>query len=151
MVREQLSQSLKDAIRSQNKITSSTIRLILASLKQKDIDARGKGNDNGIADADIFLMLQSMIKQRVDSIKIYKDAGRDDLADQETQEIAVIERFLPKQLSEQEISEAIKALVQKENLKGLREMGKLMAALKEKYAGQIDMTVASKIAKIYLC
>ena len=108
--RAEFTAALKEALKSKDQFAMSTIRLILAALKDRDIAARGTGNAEGIAEADIFSMLQSMIKQRQESAKIYCDAGREELAEREEAEIEVIQRFMPKQLSEDEVSKAMNNL-----------------------------------------
>jgi uncharacterized protein YqeY len=127
--------------------TVSTVRLILAALKDRDIAARGRGVPDGIGDDEIMQMLGSMIKQRRESIAMYEQGGRLELAQQEADEIAIIERFLPRQLSEDEMVEAVKAVIAEIGAGGLKDMGRTMAALKERYAGQMDFTRASACVK----
>lgn len=121
----------------------STIRLILAALKDRDISARGQGQTEGISDSDILAMLQSMIKQRRESVQTYRDADREDLATREEREIEVIESFLPQQLSEKEVDAEIDKLVAELDAKDIKDMGRVMGELKSRFAGQIDMGKAS--------
>lgn len=145
--RSEISAALKDAMRAKDTIKSSTIRLILAALKDRDIAAREKGNAEGISDDDILLMLQSMIKQRQESSKTYSEAGRDDLAEREEIEIDLIRSFMPRQLKDAEIEEIIEKLVIDTKAESLKDMGRIMAVIKTDYAGQIDMGKAGAIAK----
>jgi uncharacterized protein YqeY len=150
MLRPQLNDALKTAMRAKDTRTLSTVRLILAALKDRDIAARPKGNADGIGDDEILSMLQSMIKQRRESISLYEQGGRLELAQQEAEEITVIERFLPRQMSEAEATEAVKALIAETGAGGIKDMGKVMAALKERFAGQMDFTKASALVKAQL-
>jgi uncharacterized protein YqeY len=150
MLRPQLNDALKTAMRAKDTRTLSTVRLILAALKDRDIAARPKGNADGIGDDEILSMLQSMIKQRRESISLYEQGGRLELAQQEAEEITVIERFLPRQMSEAEATEAVKALIAETGAGGIKDMGKVMAALKERFAGQMDFTKASALVKAHL-
>ena len=147
MLRQRLSDALKDALKTKDQIGVSTVRLILAALKDRDIAARGKGNKDGIADEDILGLLQSMIKQRQESIVLYEKGGRCELAEQERGEIAVIERFLPKQMGEDEMAKAVAAAIGETGAQSLKDMGKTMAALKSRYAGQMDFAKASALVK----
>ncbi len=147
MLRQRLSDALKDALKSKDQIGLSTVRLILAALKDRDIAARGKGNKEGISDEDILGLLQSMIKQRQESIVLYEKGGRCELAEQERGEIAVIERFLPKQMGEAEMAKAVAAAISETGAQSLKDMGKTMAALKSRYAGQMDFAKASALVK----
>lgn len=145
--RSEFSEALKKALKSKDNIASATIRLILAALKDRDIAIREKGKADGLDDEGVLLMLQSMIKQRNESSKIYSEAGRFDLAEREEAEIEVIRGFMPKQLSDSEVSEIIDGLIEKLGAKDIKDMGKLMAVLKTDYAGRIDMGKAGKFAK----
>ena len=142
MLRENLQKSLKEAMLAKDNETVSAVRLIIAGKKKKDVDARGRGLKEA-SEADLLSMMQNMIKQRNDSIKMYMQGNRSDLADKERSEIAVIERFLPKQMSEAEVEAAIKTLISELNASSIKDMGKVMGALKEKYAGQMDFGQAS--------
>ena len=147
MLRTRLNDALKAAMKAKEKRTIATIRLILAALKDSDIAARGKGNLEGIDEDGILAMLQSMIKQRRESIALYEKGGRLELARQETEEITVIEQFLPRQLGEDEMAEAVKTVIQEVDAKSLKDMGRTMAALKERYAGRMDFHKASAQVK----
>ncbi len=150
MLRQQLNDALKGAMLSKETRTVSTVRLILAALKDRDIAARPRGVADGIGDDEILQLLQSMIKQRRESIALYEQGGRQDLAGQEREEIAVIERFLPRQMSEGETAEAVAAVIAELGAGGLKDMGRVMAALKERFAGCMDFTKASAQAKAAL-
>lgn len=147
MLRQRLSDALKDALKSKDQIGLSTVRLILAALKDRDIAARGKGNMDGISDEDILGLLQGMIKQRQESIVLYEKGGRCELAEQERGEIVVIERFLPKQMGEDEVAKAVREAISETGAQSLKDMGKAMAALKGRYAGQMDFAKASALVK----
>ncbi len=145
--RTEFNNALKDALREKDKVAMGTIRLMVAALKDRDIEARGKGNADGISESDILSMLQSMIKQRQESMKTYRDAGRDDLADREEQEIKIIERFLPQQMSEDDMRAVVDGLISELGVADIKDMGRLMAELKKRYAGQLDMGRASGVVK----
>lgn len=145
--RTELNSVLKTAMKEKNQVAVSTVRLILASLKDRDIAARSKGQADGVSDQEILSMLQGMVKQRQESAKIYKEAGREDLETRENEEIAVIERFLPQQMSEDEMLVAIEGIIKETGATGIRDMGKVMAALKTQYAGQVDMGKAGGLVK----
>jgi uncharacterized protein YqeY len=147
MLRQRLNEELKAAMLAKDARTVSTVRLIMAALKDRDIAARGRGVTDGIGEDEILQMLQSMMKQRRESIALYEQGGRLELAQQEAEEIAIIERFLPKQLSEAETAAAVGALIAELNAGGLKDMGRVMAALRERYAGQMDFSKASAIVK----
>lgn len=143
MLRTQIQDHLKQAMHARDEAAVSTLRLIMAAMKDRDIAARGKGNWDGIKDDEILSMLQSMIKQRQESIKMYEMGKRQDLADREASEIRIIESFLPKQLGEDEVKALIDRLVSEMNASGLKDMGRVMAEMKAKYAGQLDFSKAS--------
>lgn len=145
--RAEFNAALKEALKGKNQIAMSTIRLILAALKDRDIAARGQGKAEGIEDGEILSMLQSMIKQRQESARIYCDAGREELAEREESEIEVIQNFLPKQLSEQEVAEAIDKIIEQTGAADIKDMGKVMGVLKTEYAGKIDMGKAGGLVK----
>lgn len=147
MLRENLQKALKEAMFAKESAKVSTIRLINAAIKDRDIAARTADNRNGISDDDVLQLLQSMIKQRRESIEMYKKGNRQDLVDGEQSEIDIISIFLPKQLDDSEIETAVKSLISELNLSGIKEMGKAMSALREKYAGQMDFGKASGILK----
>ena len=147
MLRAGLNDALKTAMRERDAATVSTVRLILAALKDRDIAARPKGNSSGVGDDEILQMLQAMIKQRRESIALYEKGGRADLVDKETREIAVIERFLPKQMDESAMAEAIAAVVKELGAASVKDMGRVMGELKARYAGQMDFAKASGLVK----
>ena len=150
-LREELNNTLKEAMKSKDSVSVSTIRLILAALKDRDLSARSKGQSEGVSNDDILSMLQTMIKQRNESLKTYRDASRDDLADREAAEIEIIQKFLPQQLEGSELNAVIDAAITETGAESIKDMGKVMGVLKSKYAGQIDMgqagpTVRSRLA-----
>lgn len=146
MLREELQNALKDAMKNKDMQTVSAVRLIIAGQKEKDVAARGAGKE-AATDAELMSMMQTMIKQRNESIKIYNEGGRPELAAKEEAEIKVIERFLPKQMTEEETKAAISTAIAKTGAAGMKDMGKVMAELKASYAGQIDMGKASGLIK----
>ncbi|MEM7651438.1 MAG: GatB/YqeY domain-containing protein [Pseudomonadota bacterium] len=148
--REEFSAALKEALKNKDQTMLSTVRLITAALKDRDIAARGQGKADGIDDAEILSMLQSMIKQRQESAKTYCDAGREELAEREEAEIEIIQKFLPAQLSEEEVSAAIETIIADTGASDIKDMGKVMGALKSQYAGQIDMGKAGGLVKAKL-
>ena len=150
MLRQQFSTALKQAMTEKNKEALATLRLILAALKDRDIEERAKGNEEGLGETAILQMLQTMIKQRRDSIDLYRKGGRQDLAILEEAEIGIIEAFLPKQLSLEEIKEVVATLITEKGFSSLRDMGPLMGILKADYAGQMDFSQASKMVKEHL-
>ncbi len=147
MLRVQISEALKSSMKAKEKRATSTLRLILAALKDRDIAARGKGGDDEISDDEILGMLQKMIKQRHESIKFYQQGGRLDLAKEEAEEIEIIERFLPKRLDEKEMTDAISAVIDALGAANVKDTGRTMAALKQSYAGRMDFSKASTIVK----
>lgn len=150
MLRQSLNDALKTAMRDKDQIALKTVRLVLAALKDRDITARADGNSDGIGDTDLLSMLQSMIKQRRDSIAMYEQGGRIDLAEQEQLEIAVIERFLPKQMGDDEVVAAVQSVIDEIGAAGIKDMGKVMGALKQRFAGQMDFGKASAKVKAAL-
>jgi len=147
MLREKLNEAMKEAMRARDQAALGTIRLILAKLKDTDIAARTEANREGVADDKILSMLQGMIKQRNESIVLYEKGSRADLVSKEKAEIAVIERFLPKQMDEAAVEAAVKEAVASAGATSIKDMGGVMAALKAKYAGQMDFAKASGAAK----
>ncbi len=147
MLRHRFTDSLKAAMKAKDELTVSTLRLIIAKLKEQDIDARGKGKAGGIGEAEIQQMLLGMIKQRRDAIVLYEQGKRPELAEKERDEIAIIERFLPKQLGDAELEAAAKEVIAAIGASGMKDMGRAMAALKERYAGQMDGAKASQVVK----
>ena len=149
-MRERIAQAMKDALKSKDQAALSTIRLISAALKDRDIAARSDNNHDGILDDEILSMLQTMIKQRNESAKMYEDGGRPELAAAEQAEIELIKQFLPEQLSHDDIEKAIKDAVAETGAASIKDMGKVMAHLKEHYAGQMDFSAASQMVKAAL-
>ena len=149
MLREDLQKALKESMLNKDTSTVSAVRLIIAGMKEKDVEARGKGQAQA-SDAELLSMMQGMIKQRNDSIKMYVEGNRQDLADKELSEIKVIEKFLPKQMSEAEIESVLKSIISATGAASMRDMGKVMGELKAKYAGQLDMAKASSMIKTLL-
>ena len=147
MLRTRLSDTLKTSMKARNERSVSTLRLILAALKDQDIAARGKGDKEGLTDDQILSLLQSMIKQRRESIKFYEQGGRMELAQREAEEIAVIEEFLPEQMSDDEMAAVITGIIGEVGATSLKDMGKAMGALKEQYPGQMDFAKASALVK----
>lgn len=150
MFRSRLNEALKEAMRSKNQRAVSTLRLILAALKDRDIAARGRGVTDGIDEDEILSMLQTMIKQRRDAIALYEQGGRLELAEQEREEIGIIETFLPKQFSEDEIRGVVAAVIKDIGATGIKDMGRTMAELRTRYAGQMDFGKASGFVKAAL-
>jgi hypothetical protein len=147
MLREKFKEELKLAMKARNARPTATLRLIQAALKDRDIAARGRGKMDGIDEAEILSMLQTMIKQRRESIEHFEKGGRLELAQQEQEEIAVIEGFLPKQISDAEAEKAVKDLIAELGAVSIKDMGRTMAALRERYAGRMDFTKASVLVK----
>ncbi len=147
MLRDQLNEALKEAMRARDMGAVGTIRLILAKLKEVDIAQRTEANREGVGDDRILSMLQGMIKQRNESIQLYEKGNRADLADKEKAEIVVIQRFLPKQMDDAAVEAAVKDAVASAGAKSIKDMGGVMAALKAKYAGQMDFAKASAVVK----
>lgn len=146
-MRTRLNEALKDAMRRRDATAVSTVRLILAAIKDRDIAARGGGNTEGIPDDEILTLLDKMIRQRRESAALYEQGGRVDLAEQEKQEIEVIQGFLPKPLDESEIETAVRGVCRDLDAAGIKDMGRVMAELRQRYAGRIDFGRASAIAR----
>ncbi len=147
MIRDKLTGAMKDAMRARAEPATTTIRMINAAIKQKDIDVARPRGDQQIGDDEILNLLQNLIKSRRESVELYKQGSRQDLVDKEEAEIAVIEQFLPKQMGEEETKAAVRELVASLGASSVKDMGKVMGALKSKYAGQLDITKASVIVK----
>lgn len=147
MLRQRLTDDLKTATKAKDARSLSTLRMILAALKDRDIAARGKGNSTGVADGEIIDMLQKLVAQRRDSIEMYQKGNRADLVQQETEEIAVIQRYMPKGLTETEMDEAVAAAVGAVGASTIKDMGKVMARLKEQFAGRMDFAKAGALVK----
>jgi uncharacterized protein len=149
-MRENIAAAMKQALKDKDQAALGTMRLIMAALKDRDIAARGNGNPDGISDDDILGLLQTMIKQRTESAKIYNDGGRPELAAAEEAEIAIIKEFLPAQLSDDEMKEAIAAAIEQTSAASVKDMGQVMGFLKSNYAGQMDFAAASQAVKTAL-
>ena len=145
-MRERFTQEMKDAMKAGDRRKLSTVRLIQAALKDKDIEARGAGKGQA-SDEDILALLQKMIKQRQESIGIYEQAGRTELAQQEREEAEIIAAFLPKQMDEAEVRQAIQAAMAETGAASLKDMGKVISVLRGKYAGRMDFGKASALVK----
>ena len=146
MLREKIDQAMKAAMKAQEKLRLSTLRLVNAAIKNADIEARGAGKPP-LGDAEVLPLLQKMIKQRQESVELYDKGGRAELAKKERDEIEIIKGFLPAQLSEAEAKAAIAGVIKDVGAAGPKDMGKVMAALKERYAGKMDFGKASGLVK----
>ena len=147
MLRNSINDALKTAMKSKQDHAVSTIRLIMAALKDRDIAARSKGNSDGVTDDEILSLLQSMIKQRRESVEIYEKGGRLELAEQEGLEIEIIQQFLPEQMGDDEVAQAIANVIDETGAESLKDMGKVMGLLKERHAGCMDFSKASAKVK----
>ncbi len=147
MLRDKLTDALKTSMKAKEEIATSAIRLIQAALKDRDIAARSKGNMDGIGEDEILSMLQSMIKQRRESIEMYEKGNRPELAEREASEIDVIEQFLPEQMDDDTMAAEISAVVREMEAESMKDMGRVMAALKERHAGSMDFSKASAAVK----
>jgi len=150
VLRTQINNTYKAAMKRKETIAVSTLRLIQAAIKDRDIAARSKGNTDGISDDEVLSLLQSMIKQRRDSIEAYEKGGRMELAQQEAEEISIIEGFLPAQMNDDEIAAAVDSVISDVEATTLKDMGKVMTTLKEQFAGQMDFGKASGAVKAKL-
>ena len=146
MLRDDINSALKDAMKSGDKRRVSTLRLVNSALKNADIEALGQGKA-ALGDDDLLGLLQKMIKQRQDSIELYEKGGRADLVAQEREEVAIITAYLPQQMSEDDANAAIAAVIGETGAQSMKDMGKVMAALKQRYAGRMDFGKASPIVK----
>ena len=149
MLREDINNALKDAMKAGDKLRVSTLRLVNSALKNADIEARGQSKA-ALSDDDLLSLLQKMIKQRQESVELYEKGGRAELAAQERGEIEIIAAYLPRQMSDAEAKAAIAAVVKDVGAAGMKDMGKVMAALKERHAGKMDFGKASPIVKALL-
>ena len=149
MLRDDINNALKEAMKAKNERAVSTLRMVNSTLKNADIEARGVGKP-ALGDAEVLAVLQKMIKQRQESVELYQKGGREDLAVQEREEIAIISAYLPKQMSEDEVKAAIEAAVAETGAAGMKDMGKVIGVLRGKYAGQMDMAKASALVKARL-
>ena len=149
MLRDDINKDLKEAMKAKNERTVSTLRMVNSTLKNADIEARGTGKP-ALGDAEVLAVLQKMIKQRQESVELYRKGGRDDLVAQEEGEIAIITAYLPKQMSEAEMKAVIDAAVAETGASGMKDMGRVIGVLRGKYAGQMDMAKASALVKTRL-
>ena len=148
-MRGQFNDQMKEAMKAGDKRRVGTLRMITAALKDRDIEHRGQGKPP-LTDDEILGLLQKMVKQRQESLAIYQQAGRDDLVAQETEEIAIIMAFMPKQMDEAEVAAVIKAIIAETGAQSVKDMGKVMAVMKERFAGQMDFAKASGAVKAAL-
>ena len=149
-IRPRIASALKDAMKNKEVARLSTLRLINAAIKDKDIALRGEGSDDGVSDDDVLQILGRMVKQRQESARAYEEGGRLDLAERERAEIVVIEEFLPRQLSEDEVDAAIGSAIAETGADSIRDMGKVMGALKSKYTGRMDFGTVGPMVKARL-
>ena len=149
MLRDDINNALKEAMKAKNERAVSTLRMVNSSLKNADIEARGAGKPP-LGDAEVLRLLQKMIKQRQELVELYQKGGRADLVKQEQEEIAIISGYLPKQMSDDEMKAAIEAAVKETGAAGMKDMGKVIGVLRGKYAGQMDMAKASGMVKAKL-
>jgi uncharacterized protein YqeY len=148
MLRDDINNDLKEAMKAKNERAVSTLRMVNSTLKNADIEARTTGK--ALGDAEVIGILQKMVKQRQESVEIYDQAGRKELADQERGEIAVIQTFLPKQMSDDEMKTAVLAAINDTGAASMKDMGKVIGVLRGKYAGQMDFGKASALVKAKL-
>lgn len=146
-MRDRINTALKQAMKEKAAERLSTLRLINAAIKDRDIAARGEGKEEGVSDADVLAILGKMVKQRQESARTYEEGGRLDLAERELAEVTVIEDFLPRQLSEAEVTEAVATAIADTGANSIRDMGKVMGALKDKYTGQMDFGAVGPLVK----
>ena len=149
-MRSELDANLKEAIKSQEKQRVATLRLINAAIKDRDIAVRSEENTEGVSDAEIILILSNMVKQRKQSIIQYEEGGRIELAEREREEIKIIQEFLPNQLTNEEIQAEISKIIDAEDQLSIKDMGKIMGELKNKFSGRMDFGKASEIVKALL-
>jgi uncharacterized protein YqeY len=147
MLRDDINGALKDAMKAKNPRAVSTLRLILAAIKDRDIAARGDGNADGIDEEGVMRVLQTMVKQRQESIKLYEQGGRQDLVDQESEEVEIIRSFLPEPMTADEIAAAVAAAIEEQGASSIKDMGPTMALLRDRYAGRMDFGRASALLK----
>jgi uncharacterized protein len=149
VLRDDINNALKEAMKARNERAVSTLRMVNSALKNADIEARGAGKP-ALGDSELLGLLQKMIKQRQEAIELYQKGGRVDLVKQEQEEIAIIAGYLPKQMSEAEMASAIEAAIKETGAAGMKDMGKVIGALRGKYAGQMDFGKASVLVKAKL-
>ena len=150
-MREKINKLLKQAMRDKAADRLSTLRLINAAIKDRDIAARSEGQDEGVGEGEVLAILGKMAKQRLESARAYEEGGRIDLAERERAEIMVIEEFLPRQLSEKESTEAVNIAIAEAGAESIRDMGKVMGILKSRYTGQMDFGAVGPVVKDRLC
>ena len=149
MLRDAINTAVKEAMKARNERALSTLRMVNSTIKNADIDARGQGKPP-LSDEDLLGLFQKMIKQRQESVELYDKGGRAELAAQEREEIAIISAYLPKQMSDDEVKAVVAALIAETGASGIKDMGKVIGALKAKYAGQMDFAKASGVVKAAL-
>ena len=150
-LRDQISTSTKEAMRAKDSVRVSTLRLVSAAIKDRDIAARAEDRCEGISDTEILSILSKMVKQREESAKTYEDNGRPELADRERTEIDIVREFMPQPLSDDELKTKIAQIIEQSGATCLKDMGKIMGQLKNDYAGRIDMGKAGAVVKSHLC
>ena len=149
MLRDDINKALTEAMKAKNERAVSTLRMVNSTLKNADIEARGAGKQP-LGDAEVLSLLQKMIKQRQESVELYKKGNRADLVKQEEEEIAIISGYLPKQMSDAEMGAAIDAAIKETGAAGMKDMGKVVGALKARHGSQLDMGKASALVKAAL-
>ncbi|RVV98731.1 GatB/YqeY domain-containing protein [Mesobaculum littorinae] len=149
-MRTRISAALKEAMKQKDTDRLSTLRLINAAIKDRDIASRGEGEDDMVGDAEVLQILGKMVKQRQESARAYEEGGRLELAEKERAEIAVIEQFLPRQLSDEETARAVDAAIEETGASSIRDMGRVMGVLKSKYTGQMDFGAVGPTVKARL-
>ena len=149
MLRDDINNAVKEAMKAKDERKLGTLRMVNSTIKNADIEARGNGKPQ-LSDADLLGVLQKMIKQRQEAVELYDKGGRPELAEQERQEIAVISAYLPRQMSDEDVKKAIGDAIAETGAAGMKDMGKVIAALKTKYAGQMDFGKASGMVKAAL-
>lgn len=149
-LKERISEATKQAMRARDQLRLSTLRLIGAAIKDREIALRGEDGSDGLAEADIVALLSRMVKQRQESARAYEEGGRLELAERETQEIAIVQEFLPRQLSEAEVAAAVDGIVAELGAASVRDTGRVMGVLRERFAGQMDFGAAGALVKARL-
>ncbi len=150
-MREKITAALKQAMRDKAADRLSTLRLINAAIKDRDIDARSEGREEGVSEDEVLGILGKMAKQRLESARAYEEGGRIDLAERERSEIGVIEEFLPRQLGEDEVTKAVNEAISEVGAESIRDMGKVMGILKSRYTGRMDFGAIGPVVKDRLC
>lgn len=150
-LRARVSDALKQAMRDRYAARLSTLRLINAAIKDRDIAARGEGRDEGVSDSEVLTILAKMTKQRIESARAYEEGGRLDLAERERKEISVIEEFLPRQLNDAEVQKAVESAIAEVGADSVRDMGRVMGLLKAKYTGRMDFGAVGAVVKERIC